>query len=428
MFDYITLAYQLKRKIKKFTQKITKGLTRPQFKFVFQMLYGMLESQSVHLSNISRALKEDIKLKKTINRLSKNLSRFNKNNIVIENYMEIVKKNTDELSVLIIDNSDISKPCSKALDSLCKVRDGSTGKITTGYHLLEITALTKKHKMPMPVYTQVYSSTENGFISEDYEVLKGLTHLTAHFGKAGIRTMDRGYDANIYYKYYLKQGENFIVRAKKNRNVIHKGKTVNILELSNRYKGKYAMSFNGREGRIINCKISYVPISLPIAPKRELTLVVVHGFGKLPMMLITNLKSADKRLSVIITKVYIMRWKIEEYYRFKKQQFDFEDFRVQSMVSIRALNTLLTVLIGLLSTFSEEQNSNNLIIKIIEISKRIYRKPKFIYYALGDGIFNILQKTKRGIATFLVQKKILRSQQLSLFELFCVKAGSYPSY
>ncbi len=146
------------------------------------------------------------------------------------------------------------------------------------------------------------------------------------------------------------------------------------------------------------------------------------------MMLITNLKSADKRLSVIITKVYIMRWKIEEYYRFKKQQFDFEDFRVQSMVSIRALNTLLTVLIGLLSTFSEEQNSNNLIIKIIEISKRIYRKPKFIYYALGDGIFNILQKTKRGIATFLVQKKILRSQQLSLFELFCVKAGSYPNY
>ncbi len=262
MFDYITLVYQLKRKIKKFTKKITRGLTRPQFKFVFQMLYGMLESQSVHLSNISRALKEDIKLKKTINRLSKNLSRFNKNNIIIENYMAIVKKNTDELSVLIIDNSDISKPCSKALDSLCKVRDGSTGKITTGYHLLEITALTKKHKMPMPVYTQVYSSTENGFISEDYEVLKGLTHLTAHFGKAGIRTMDRGYDANIYYKYYLKQGENFIVRAKKNRNVIHKGKTVNILELSNRYKGKYAMSFNGREGRIINCKISYVPISL----------------------------------------------------------------------------------------------------------------------------------------------------------------------
>lgn len=56
-----------------------------------------------------------------------------------------------------------------------------------------------------------------------------------------------------------------------------------------------------------------------------------------------------------------MRWRIEEYYRFKKQQFGFEDFRVQNLVSIRALNTLLTVLIGLLSTFSEKQNDNTMV-------------------------------------------------------------------
>ena len=65
MFNYSRLAYQLKREIKKFTNKITKGLSRPKYKFVFQMLYGMLESQSTHLSNISRALKENITLKKT---------------------------------------------------------------------------------------------------------------------------------------------------------------------------------------------------------------------------------------------------------------------------------------------------------------------------------------------------------------------------
>ena len=55
--------------------------------------------------------------------------------------------------------------------------------------MLEITALTKEHKMPMPVYTRIYSSTENGFISEDEEVLNGLKHLTKHFGKTGIRTL-----------------------------------------------------------------------------------------------------------------------------------------------------------------------------------------------------------------------------------------------
>ena len=152
MFNYSKLSYQLKREIKKFTDKISKGLSKPKYKLIFQMLYGMLESQSTHLSDISRALKEDITLKKTIDRLSRNLNRFTDNDIVIENYMNIVKENTDNVCVLIVDNSDISKPYSEMLDLLCKVRGGSTGKITTGYHLLEITALTKEHKMPMPVY------------------------------------------------------------------------------------------------------------------------------------------------------------------------------------------------------------------------------------------------------------------------------------
>jgi hypothetical protein len=57
-------------------------------------------------------------------------------------------------------------------------------------------------------------------------------------------------------------------------------------------------------------------------------MIVVHGFGETPVMLISNIKFSDKRLPVVITKVYLMRWRIEEYYRFKKQQFGFEDFRV----------------------------------------------------------------------------------------------------
>jgi hypothetical protein len=129
------------------------------------------------------------------------------------------------------------------LDSLCKVRDGSTGEITTGYHLLEITALTKGYKIPMPVYTRVYSGTEKDYVSEDEEVLGGLKYISKHFGKSGIRTMDRGYDSCEYYRYFIKHNENFIICAKKNRDVRYKGETINILELANRYKGKYRITF-----------------------------------------------------------------------------------------------------------------------------------------------------------------------------------------
>ena len=119
--------------------------------------------------------------------------------------------------------------------------------------------------------------------------------------------MDRGYDANVYDKYFLKNNEKFIIRATKNRNARYKGKTINILKLANEFKGKYSLKFKGKKGKKINCKASYIPIRLPLAPKKELTLVIVHGFGKIPMMLISNLKSTDSRFPVVITKVHLMR-------------------------------------------------------------------------------------------------------------------------
>ncbi|GHT03482.1 hypothetical protein AGMMS50276_33440 [Synergistales bacterium] len=42
-----------------------------------------------------------------------------------KNYFNAVKKNFDDSTVLIIDDSDITKPCSKKLEGLCKVHDGS---------------------------------------------------------------------------------------------------------------------------------------------------------------------------------------------------------------------------------------------------------------------------------------------------------------
>lgn len=65
-------------------------------------------------------------------------------------------------------------------------------------------------------------------------------------------------------------------------------------------------------------------------PNQELTLIVVYGFGTNPMMLLTNLKSTSKKkISLIVTKVYLMRWRIEEYFKFKSQQFDiFKYFKI----------------------------------------------------------------------------------------------------
>jgi hypothetical protein len=63
MTNYTTLGSNLKRGILRFSEKISQGLSRPDFKFISQMIYGILTSQSSHLSKIGRVLDEKGQLK-----------------------------------------------------------------------------------------------------------------------------------------------------------------------------------------------------------------------------------------------------------------------------------------------------------------------------------------------------------------------------
>ena len=393
-------------------------MKRPQEKFVHQMIYGILAGNKLHLSEIARALKESITLKKTIDRLSKNLHAFDGKDSVMHNYLGLVRQQVkDDYAVIIIDNSDIVKPASTKLEALSEIRDGSTGEITQGYLTIEAAVLSEKGKMPLPVYERVFSAAEKGFISETHENLCCLQSLTENFSSRCVRTLDRGFDANEYYCYSLKHGERFVIRAKKNRNVIYGGQTCNIMDVALRYKGAYRMDFKDKKGRTIRCKMSCIPVRLCEFPSRELVLAVVYGFGEEPMLLLSSLKMQEKKkLCHIITKVYLLRWRIEEYFRFKKQQFELEDLRVMSLQSIRNLNLLAMLAVGYISLTTSVHKDSIFLAEIKECSKRIYGMPQFVYYAIGYALERVLSMSRSGISSFLPPR--VKSQQITLFEYF----------
>ncbi len=418
MINYSRLGYEIKRDFTNFSLKISNGLKRPQAKFLHQMVYGILAGNKPHLSEIARSLKESITLKKTIDRLSKNLHAFDGKDSVMHNYLGLVRQQVkDDYAVIIIDNSDIAKPASRKLEALSEIRDGSTGEITQGYLTIEAAVLSEKGKMPLPVYEKVFSAAEKGFISETHENLCCLQSLTENFSSGCVRTLDRGFDANEYYRYFLKHGERFVIRAKKNRNVIYDGQTCNIMETALRYKGAYRMDFKDKKGRTIQCKMSCIPVRLCEFPSRELVLTVVYGFGEEPMLLLSNLKMQEKKkLCHIITKVYLLRWRIEEYFRFKKQQFGLEDLRVMSLQSIRNLNLLAMLAVGYISLTASVHKDSIFLAEIKECSKRIYRMPQFVYYAIGYALERVLSMSRSGISSFLPPR--VKSQQITLFEYF----------
>jgi hypothetical protein len=145
---------------------------------------------------------------------------------------------------------------------------------------------------------------------------------------------------------------------------------MNILDVAKKYKGDYSLKFKGKNKKYINCKISYIPVRLCEFPEKELLLIAVYGFGCDPMMLLTNLKSSEKKkISTTVTKVYLMRWRIEEYFKFKKQQFDFEDIRVWSLKSIRKFNLIATLAVGYIGITTTVKNSTIFFMELKECSK-----------------------------------------------------------
>jgi len=124
MVNYNTVGHNLKRGIFNFSKKHGKGLKKTYQKFITDMVYGILASKSSYLTEMARTLNEDIALDKTVERLSRNLMNMGNTEGLTKNYFNAVKSNFDEQTVLILDDSDVSKPYSSKLEGLCRVHDG----------------------------------------------------------------------------------------------------------------------------------------------------------------------------------------------------------------------------------------------------------------------------------------------------------------
>lgn len=147
-------------------------------------------------------------------RLSSRLEEFHEENQLLENYGKVISPHFKEKdNMIIVDNSEVIKPFSNKLEALGHVRDGSTGKIEKGYWTTNMIGITPTTKHPISLYSHLYSSTEEGFISQNEETYKGLSHVRNVLDdKKATFIMDRDYDNVKMMKKILGQGDDFVIR------------------------------------------------------------------------------------------------------------------------------------------------------------------------------------------------------------------------
>ena len=418
MSYFTTNTYQLKREIVNFSKKICKNSNKPTSKFVTDMLYGISKSKDILLSSISEALDENISKINTIDRLSNNLS-LDLDESIFLNYCNLAFDALGDEPVFLVDDSDVTKPLGNKFEALGIVRDGSSKdkSYEKGYHHTEIVGLTNNFKQPISLFSKIHSSTQKEYISNNnvtYEGLNSVVTLLNERSLQGTFVLDRGYDSNDIFNYFFNKNQHFVIRLTEKRKIYYKHRWNKITTLRDAYKGKlkFNIMFQNVEKE---CLISVIKAQIT-ASKKWINIFFVYGLSDTPMMLASNIPIKSKEDALKVARLYFSRWRIEEYFKFKKQEYNFENFRVRSLKSINNLNLLLTYTIGFIALMCEKLGKNMFAQEIIKESNSLRDKVYLWFYQMARGIYNILKNAKIGIKEWQnIQKSPPNYCQLSLF-------------
>ena len=406
----ITDTYKMKREILNFSKKFSSRLSSPEAKFTADMTYGIAASKSCLLTQISQRLQENTKKRYTVDRLSDHLAHGIPKEALTD-YLRYVRSIVPSEPVIHIDDSDVIKPEGYHFETLGIVRDGSRSTpeksvFCKGYHVTEACVLTDSNH-PVSIFSELHSSEEKGFASTNHITFAAMERGAKLFKKATY-VMDRGYDDNKMFQKMWDLEQDFVIRLTKKRNLFFRGKWVSASRLCAQRKGKVKLNLFYR-GKDHEAYISHVKVQLTAA-KRDVYLVLVYGITEHPMMLVTNKTISSKEDVIKVARLYFSRWRIEEYFRAKKQIFDFENFRVRKLKAINALNFYIGIAMAFLAHMTRKNGANALLKSVLDAARSIKENVQFRYYRIADGIVELLRHAHTGIRDWFKPKRPNQNQ------------------
>jgi hypothetical protein len=384
------IAFKLRKRIARFSGNVSSGLCLRAQRFVGDMLYGIGASQSVLLSKVGRSLEEDIALIKTEERLSRNLQRPELENLVQDNVLEMAAGHIGQDSLLIIDPSDITKKYAKKMEYLATVRDGSAHDLGQGYWTLHIVGAELDSSKIVPLYQRLWSCDAPDFVSENEEILRGVDAVMAHVGHRGVFVCDRGGDRINLFGPLLDRKARFLVRLVGNRHLVCHGQTLLAEVVARGCPCPFAKAVVKLDGdREVPYTLRFGCRKVLLPERTEpLYLLVVHGLGAEPLMLLTTepLRKAYKCLWRWV-RAYLRRWSIEETIRYLKTCYELENVRVLNYQGLQNLMVLLLAVMFFAACILDHDQRLRIMAHYVErAAKRLFGVADFKYYALSDGL------------------------------------------
>ena len=398
-------AKKLREQMVRFSGELSAGLPKVTRRFVAEMVFGIQARGSVRLTEVGRALGEKILLKKTEERLSRQLGRRGLEREIQRRLIEQAAPRIEDDTLLVLDLSDVTKKYAEKMENLGRVRDGSEKELGWGYWLLNIVGANTKGTKLVPLYGRLFSHAVEGHGSENIEIREAIREVAEVLGQRGIWLMDRGGDRGHIFYYLLSNKHRLMIRVRADRGLRTAQGVASALELAR----SCPMLFNetvvkeeaGQE-RLVRLSCGLRKVRLP-GRREELTLVVVKGFGEEPLMILTNLPVRRSRKSIWhVVQSYITRWRIEDVIRFVKQSYRLEDMRCLTYHRLQALMALVTAAAYFAAVYLGLRMKLRVLAgHVLRASKRVFGIPDFRLYALADGIRQFLYSQTQGLKKLL---------------------------
>jgi hypothetical protein len=398
-------AQKLREQMVRFSGELSTGLPKVARRFVAEMVFGIQARGSVRLTEVGRALGEKISLKKTEERLSRQLGRRGLERRIQRRLIEQAAPRIEDDTLLVLDLSDVTKKYAEKMENMGRVRDGSEKELGWGYWTLNIVGANTKGTKLVPLYGRLFSHAVEGHESENMEIRDAIKEVAEVMGRRGIWVMDRGGDRRHLYQYLLPNKHRFLIRVRADRGLQTSQGTSSALDLARSCPMLFHETLVKEEAgqeRLVHLACGMRKVRLPNR-KEELTLVVVKGFGEEPLMILTNLPVRRSRKSIWhVVQSYITRWRIEDVIRFVKQSYRLEDMRCLTYHRLQALMALVTAAAFFAAVYLGLRMKLRVLAgHVLRASKRVFGIPDFRLYALADGIRQYLYSQTQGLKKFL---------------------------
>ncbi|HOY85680.1 MAG TPA: transposase [Candidatus Syntrophosphaera sp.] len=394
----IKIKENLQVKFHQFMRKFRQTFTIPEYKFIQDISLGILKSQSVIINQIAQTLGENISLKKTCERLYRNLRRKDFSERLHREIIAVQSHGLDSETVIIVDDSDIIKSKARKMEGLKKVRDGSTGLTSqNGYDLVNLIACKPDDQgyQIKPLSSELVScqiETDSLIqITQD-----SIVEVIVASGNRGVYVFDRGYDKRHMFAFFKEHECDYIVRSKGDRCLIVDGLEKSFLTVAKTVRRKIVVH-SSATNTSFNCGIQRVAIRLDGHPKKhpqtaEAWLVVARYVPKknakagffyflcdFPNQELNEVQIVQKAIAM-----YHLRWKIEEVHKQIKQDYGWEKMQLMSYTGLKNMNQLL--LLAVCYVYSLKSFALTLMVAFPQLmiySNRLWKQIfDFVYYRI----------------------------------------------